>query len=124
MTFNFGQCLSLTPGEGPSSGHVVGFLPGLLNLELTEQGSSSAKLLGGCKLSMRTPGFDNLYFADHRLLRQCNDVRSVLCFLETHPCLTRISRFHSGVPEDYDAWAAIMDGEDGAEKWRYENFKK
>jgi len=35
-----------------------------------------------------------------------------------------VCRFHCGAPEDYDEWATVMKGEDGAEEWRYENFKK
>ncbi|KIJ27378.1 GMC oxidoreductase [Sphaerobolus stellatus SS14] len=32
--------------------------------------------------------------------------------------------FHIGVPSDYDEWADVMRGHDGADKWRFENFKK
>ncbi|KAF8516105.1 GMC oxidoreductase [Hysterangium stoloniferum] len=34
------------------------------------------------------------------------------------------ARFHIGVPSDYDEWADIMAGEDGAEDWKFKNLKK
>jgi len=32
--------------------------------------------------------------------------------------------FHIGVPSDYDEWASVVKGQDGAEKWRFDYFQK
>ncbi|KAF8585846.1 GMC oxidoreductase [Ramaria rubella] len=45
-----------------------------------------------------------------KLLGECSSVNAMM--------------FHCGVPSDYDEWAGIMNGEKGAEKWKYEIFKK
>lgn len=32
--------------------------------------------------------------------------------------------FHLGAPEDYDEWAELQKGAEGADGWAYKGFKK
>lgn len=47
-----------------------------------------------------------------------------LCFVFPDWLLPVLRRFQRGAPSDFDEWAKIVEGMDGAEGWAYSELEK